>query len=77
MRDRDSKPPPAPPKTKGSYKYRLLDPKGTVLASCPSQLAALKSAKAMYGPLWVRESQGDWGLYDTTGTLVAIVTSKK
>jgi len=78
MRDRDSKPPPAPPKVRGSYKYRLVNPKGTLLASSPSRLAAYNSAMAMYGDLQVFQGGGeDWQLYDTTGTLVATVTGKK
>lgn len=68
-----SEPPPKPPKVQPSFKCKLLNPKGTVLANCPSRFAAIKSATAMYGPLKLGRAQGVWELYDVRGVLVAIV----
>lgn len=75
---RESEPPPAPPKVKhwGSYKYQLLDPKGTVLARSPTREAAVQTAAAIHGHLYLKRNSDDWELYDDEGVLVAIVTAK-
>lgn len=56
------------------YKYQLRDPVGTILARCPSRMAAIRSARAMYGEIRLKNEQGIWELYDAAGNLVALVT---
>lgn len=76
MRAKSEPPPPPPrkPKKTAGYKYQLREPVGTILAQCPSRMAAVRSARAMYGEIRLKNEQGIWELYDTAGKLVALVT---